>query len=210
MKYTRLIISTNNNHKVEEIKKILKELPIEVLSKKDIGISNFEVNEDGNTLEENSIKKAKALADKVEYMVMADDSGLFVDALNGAPGVYSSRYAGEDGNDKKNNIKLLEELKDVPTENRTASFLTAIALITEKKETFVVKGECRGNIGFEPTGNGGFGYDPLFIPLGYETTFAVLGDSVKNRISHRARALEEIKGLISNLLLGEDNESSSN
>lgn len=210
MKYRRLIISTNNDYKVQEIKKILEGMPIEVLSKKDIGIPNFEVNEDGNTLEENSIKKAKALAERVDYMVMADDSGLFVDVLNGAPGVHSSRYAGEDGNDEKNNIKLLHEMKDIPMEDRKASFLTAIALITEKKEIFVVEGECKGYINFELAGKDGFGYDPLFSPIGYDKTFAELGNSIKNKISHRARALEEIKNLISNILLGEENENSSN
>ncbi|MDR7869238.1 MAG: XTP/dITP diphosphatase [Tissierellaceae bacterium] len=210
MKYRKLILSTNNNHKVEEIKNILKDMPIEVLSKNDAGISSFDVDEDGTTLEENSIKKAKVLADKVEYMVMADDSGLFVDALDGAPGVYSSRYAGEEGNDDKNNIKLLNELKDISKEDRTASFLTVIALITEDKEVYTVRGECKGYIGFEPKGDNGFGYDPLFIPHGYDKTFSELGDNIKNKISHRAKALEEIKVLMSNLLKGEGNENSSN
>lgn len=203
MKYRRLVLSTNNEHKVEEIKDILKELPIEVFSKKDIDMANFEVEEDGDTLEENSIKKAKALANRVDYMVMADDSGLFVDFLNGAPGVYSSRYAGEEGNDNKNNTKLLEELKDVSLENRTASFFTVIALVTEEKEVFTIKGECKGYINFQAKGDNGFGYDPLFMPLGYDKTFAELGNDVKNKISHRARALEGMKNLLSNLIKGE-------
>lgn len=203
MKYRRLVLSTNNTHKVEEIKNILKGLPIEVLSKKDLGMANFEVEEDGDSLEENSTKKAKALAEKTEYMVMADDSGLFVDALDGAPGVYSSRYAGEEGNDKKNNLKLLKELKDVTLENRGASFFTVIALVTEEKEVFTVKGECKGYINFEAKGDNGFGYDPLFVPLGYDKTFAELGNDVKNKISHRAKALEGIEDLISNLIKGE-------
>ena len=210
MEYRKLILSTNNDHKVEEIKKILMEMPIEVLSKNDIGISNFEVIEDGKSLEENSIKKAKALADRLEYMVMADDSGLFVDALNGAPGVYSSRYAGEEANDEKNNIKLLEDLKDLPVEDRTASFFTVIALITEEKEIFIVEGECKGYINLEPKGSNGFGYDPIFIPLGYDKTFAELGHDVKNKISHRAKALQGIQDLLSNILKGEENEISSN
>ena len=210
MKYRNLVLSTNNAHKVEEIKNILNGFPIEVLSKKDIKMTNLEVDEDGITLEENSIKKAKTLAEKSEYMVMADDSGLFVDALNGAPGVYSSRYAGEEGNDQKNNMKLLEELKNVPLEDRAASFITVIALVTEDKEIFTIKGECKGYIDFEPKGNNGFGYDPLFIPLGYDETFAELGNDIKNKISHRAKALEGMKDLLSNLIQGEENENSSN
>ena len=107
MENNKLILSTNNTNKVEEIKDILKDLPIEVLSKKDIDMENLEVVEDGDTLEANSEKKAKILSSKIEYMVMADDSGLFVDSLNGEPGVYSSRYGGEEGNDKKNNEEPL-------------------------------------------------------------------------------------------------------
>ena len=154
----KLILSTNNRHKVEEIKNILKGLPIEVLSKQDVGL-DFEVDEDGQTLEENSLKKAQALAARVDYMVMADDSGLFVDALDGAPGVYSSRYAGEEGNDENNNLRLLEELKDVPLEERGARFITVMSLITEDKEVFTIKGECKGHIGLRQ-GSKGFGYAP--------------------------------------------------
>ncbi|MFY9286095.1 MAG: XTP/dITP diphosphatase [Tissierellaceae bacterium] len=195
----KLILSTNNRHKVEEIKNILKGLPIEVLSKQDVGL-DFEVDEDGQTLEENSLKKAQALAARVDYMVMADDSGLFVDALDGAPGVYSSRYAGEEGNDENNNLRLLEELKDVPLEERGARFITVMSLITEDKEVFTIKGECKGHIGFEARGSKGFGYDPLFIPEGYSKTFAELGEDVKNKISHRAKALEGVQDLIRDLL----------
>lgn len=193
MKKRTLVVSTSNQHKVEEITNILKELSIEVVSKKDVGLGNLDVIEDGETLEENSLKKAEALAEKVEYMVLADDSGLFVDILNGEPGVYSSRYAGEEGNDSKNNAKLLEKLKDVPLNNRGAKFKTIIALITENKEKIVVAGECKGKIGFEPKGKNGFGYDPLFTPEGYDKTFGELGEEVKNKISHRARALENLK-----------------
>lgn len=203
MAHRKLVLSTNNKHKVEEIKNILKDFPIEVLSKKDVGMADFDVEEDGDTLEKNSIKKAKALAEKVDYMVMADDSGLFVDALDGAPGVYSSRYAGEEGNDEKNNIKLLKELKGVSLENRSASFFSVIAIVTEEKEVFTVKGQCKGHIIFEPKGDNGFGYDPLFVPLGYDKTFAELGNDIKNNISHRARALEGIQDLLSKLIKGE-------
>ncbi|WP_313758626.1 XTP/dITP diphosphatase [Tissierella sp.] len=200
MKKRKLILSTGNQHKVEEIKNILEGLSIEVVSKKDVGLGELEVIEDGDTLEENSLKKAKALAEKLEHMVLADDSGLFVDILNGEPGVYSSRYAGEEGNDIKNNDKLLHELKDIPLIKRGAKFKTVIALITENKEVIVVYGECIGKIGFELKGKNGFGYDPLFIPDGYSKTFAELGEDVKNKISHRAKALENLKKELKNIL----------
>lgn len=200
MKHKKLVVSTGNEHKLGEIRKILKDLPIEVLSKNDVGLGSLDVVEDGSTLEENSIKKAKALAEKIDYMVLADDSGLFVDALNGEPGVYSSRYSGEEGNSKKNIEKLLNKLKDVPYERRTAKFMAVMALITEDKELIVVKGECGGTIGFEPKGNNGFGYDPIFIPDGCTKTFAELDASIKNKISHRARALENLREKILQLL----------
>lgn len=193
MVYRKLVVSTGNQHKIEEIKKILKDLPIEVVSKKEIGLGGLNIVEDGETLEENSIKKAKGLAEKIDYMVLADDSGLFVDALNGQPGVYSSRYGGEEGNDEKNNKKLLDELKDTPIEKRTSKFKAVIVLITEEKEIKIVKGECKGKIAFENKGYNGFGYDPLFLPEGYNKSFAELGEDIKNKISHRARALENLK-----------------
>lgn len=192
----KIIVSTGNQHKIIEIKNILKDLDIEVLSKNDIDIEEFDVAEDGLTLAENSIKKAKALADRVDYMVIADDSGLFVDALNGEPGVYSSRYAGEEGNDLKNNEKLLDSLKGA--NSRKAAFKTIIALITEDKVLYTVEGVCEGKIAYEPKGTNGFGYDPLFIPDGYDKSFAELGEEIKNKISHRSRALIKLKELLEN------------
>lgn len=199
----KLVISTGNPHKVEEIKNILSDLSIDVISKKDAGLAELEVIEDGDTLEDNSLKKARALAEHLNHMVLADDSGLFVDALKGDPGVYSSRYAGEEGNDKKNNEKLLRELDDISLENRNAKFKTIIALITEDKNEMIVYGECSGKIGFEEKGKNGFGYDPLFIPDGYEKTFGEIGEEQKNKISHRAKALENLKKEIINLLKDE-------
>jgi XTP/dITP diphosphohydrolase len=195
METRKLVISTGNKNKVKEIAYMLRNMNIEVISKNDIGLGDLEVIEDGNTLEDNSILKAKALAEKVDYkyMVMADDSGLFVDKLNGEPGVYSSRYAGEEGNDERNNRKLLEALKDTPIEERDSKFKTVIVLITENKETLVVEGECKGTIGLRAKGNNGFGYDPLFIPEGFKETFGELGEDIKNKISHRAKALEKLK-----------------
>ncbi len=200
MKHRKLVLSTDNIHKVKEIQDILSDLPIEVLSKKEIGLEDIDVVEDGKTLEENSIKKSKALADNIDYMVMADDSGLFVEALGGKPGVYSARYAGKDGDDAANNKKLLKELEKVPFEDRIGSFMTVISLITEEKEIFTIKGECKGHILFEPRGENGFGYDPLFVPEGYDRTFGELDEDTKNRISHRGRALDKMKGLLVQLI----------
>lgn len=205
----KLILSTGNKNKVHEIKDILKDLPIEVLSKDDIDLGHIDVVEDGTTLRENSIKKAKELSVYTDYMVMADDSGLFVDELNGEPGVYSNRYAGEPGNDSANNTKLLGALKDVEIAKRTAKFITVIALVTEDKEIITISGEVLGKIGFKNMGENGFGYDPLFLPDGYDKTFAELGEDIKNTISHRAKALEEMKKVITKLLEDDNNENNS-
>lgn len=196
----KIVISTNNKNKLREIKRILEDLPIEVLSKKDIGLEDFDVIEDGDTLEKNSVKKAEALKTKTEYMVMADDSGLFVDSLNGEPGVHSARYAGVDGDDLANNKKLLKTMKNTPLEERSAHFKAVIALITENDKIITVSGKCNGHIAFEPQGDNDFGYDPLFIPDGYEKSFAQLDGKVKNKISHRAKALEGIKKELKELL----------
>ena len=205
----KLILSTGNKNKVEEIKDILKDLAIKVLSKDEVGINNLHVVEDGSTLEENAIKKAKALKDKVDGMVMADDTGLFVDYLNGEPGINSARYSGEEGNDEKNIEKLLGKLEGVPMEKRRATFKTVIALITEDNRTITVQGECKGYIGFEKKGQSGFGYDPLFIVEGYGRTFAELGEVIKNKISHRAKALENLRKEIVNILEDDGNEDTS-
>lgn len=201
----KLIISTSNQNKVKEIKNILEDLDIEVISKADMGLGDLEVVEDGETLEENSLKKAHALAERLNHMVLADDSGIFVDALEGKPGVHSSRYAGEEGNDLKNNKKFLRELENVPEEKRDAKFKTIIVLITESKKEIIVYGECRGKIGFKELGKNGFGYDPLFIPDGYDVTFGQIEDKEKNKISHRAQALENLKKEILKLIKDEKN-----
>lgn len=200
MKNRKLVVSTGNLDKIKEIKEILKDLPIEVFGKNDIGLGDLEVIEDGNTLEANSMKKAKALAERTEYMVLADDSGLFVDILKGEPGVHSSRYGGEEGNTEKNINKLLQELKDISPNQRSASFKTVMVLITEDKETIIVHGQCKGTIGSELRGNKGFGYDPVFTPEDYDKSFGELGDGIKNKISHRAKALENLKAELLKLL----------
>lgn len=197
----KLIVSTNNNNKIKEIEYILKGIEnIEVLSKADIGLGHINIEENGKTLEDNSIIKAKTISEKTEHFVMADDSGLFVDYLKGEPGVYSSRYAGEEGNDMKNNIKLLKELNGIDYKNRTARFKTVITLIDNKKNIFTFEGVCEGHIIEEERGLNGFGYDPLFIPLGYNKTFAELGDDIKNKISHRSKALEKFRKKLMDIL----------
>lgn len=205
----RLLLATGNINKIEEIKDILKDFPLEILSVKDLGLERIEVEEDGETLEENAIIKAKSLADKFEGMVIADDSGLFVEYLNGEPGIYSARYAGIDATDEKNNNKLLNKLKGIPLDKRKAYFKTVIALIMENGEITTLTGICEGYIGFEPKGNKGFGYDPLFIVTGYDKTFAELGEEVKNKISHRAKALEKLKIKMKKILEDDGNENSS-
>ena len=193
----RLILSTDNKNKAKELREILKDLPLEILTKKEAGVDNLQVVEDGDTLEYNSLKKARELAELVDNMVMADDSGLFVDALDGEPGVYSSRYGGEDGNDALNNRTLLRNLKG---RERTAAFRTVIALITENGKEYTVKGECRGRILEEPRGDNGFGYDPLFVPEGYSETFAQLPADIKNSISHRRRAIDALREKLEEIL----------
>ncbi|WP_040683803.1 XTP/dITP diphosphatase [Thermobrachium celere] len=191
----RLIVASNNNHKVQEIKEILKPLGIEAVSLKEAGIS-IEIVEDGTTFEENAYKKAKTIYDITKEAVLADDSGLEVYALNNAPGVYSARFAGEECNYKKNNEKLLELLKDMPDDKRGARFVCTMILITKEGEVIKSVGTVEGVISKEPRGTNGFGYDPLFIVPELDKTFAELSEEEKNKISHRARALENLKGLL--------------
>lgn len=210
MKNRKLVLSTDNKHKIEEIKNILKDLPIEVLTKRDLGLENINVVEDGNTLLENSLKKAKAIKEKTSFMVMADDSGLFVDHLGGKPGIHSARYSGENSTDKKNNMKLLKELEGLSFKERKASFFAVIVLISEDNEVISVEGECKGHIGLSLKEGDFFGYDPIFIPLGYDKSFAELSADEKNAISHRGLALEKLKVTLDKFLKGELDEDNSN
>lgn len=202
MKKTRLIVASGNVHKIDEIKKILKGLPLEILSKDEVGLKELDVIEDGKTLEENAIKKALEVSKRVDGIVIADDTGLFVDKLDGRPGIYSSRYAGENATYEENNRKLLKELEGVKLEDRTAKFKTVIAIVMEDKSYKTVEGECLGKIALAPKGNEGFGYDPLFIVDGYNKTFAELGEDIKNKISHRANALKKLRVELENILKG--------
>lgn len=201
----KIILASNNAHKIEEIKKILEGLPFEIKSLKDENI-NIDIEEDGNTFEENAKKKASEIANflknrgEKEFIVMADDSGLEVDYLNGEPGIYSARYAGEHGNDKKNNEKLLKELKGVPKEKRGAQFVCQIVLVNENNKYLSIRGEVRGRLLEELSGKEGFGYDPLFFYAPLNKTFGELSSEEKNSVSHRACALKELKNRIKEII----------
>ena len=200
-----LIIASNNANKIGEIKEILKETHIEIISLKEAGV-NIDVEEDGKTFEENAYKKAKEIKDylinigKEDFMVMADDSGLEIDYLNGEPGVYSARYAGEHGNDKKNNELVLEKLKGIERYKRTAKFVCSIVVLTSMNKKFCAEGICNGIITEELNGKDGFGYDPLFYVEKSGKTFAEMSGEEKNLISHRGRALQIVQEKLETLI----------
>ncbi|MFA5383112.1 MAG: XTP/dITP diphosphatase [Eubacteriales bacterium] len=184
----KLILATRNQGKIKELVALLSPLDLEVVS-----LSLYpelpEIVEDGTTFAENAVKKAKTIASATGCLAMSDDSGLEVDYLNGAPGIYSARFAGEKSDDITNNMKLLQLLENVPREERKARFFCVVAIATPSGKIFTAEGSCRGLIAFEQKGAGGFGYDSLFYVPEFEKTFAELDPAVKNRISHRARAL---------------------
>lgn len=188
-----LVVASSNKHKIDEISKVTEKFGIDVISRDDAGISkSLEIPEDGSTFEENSYIKAKAIMDICGKPTIADDSGLMVEALGGAPGVYSARFAGEDQNDERNNEKLKDLLKDIPYKDRRAKFVSVITLLLPDGRKIVARGECPGHIIEEERGDNGFGYDPLFVPEGYGSTFGMLSSEVKNEISHRALALKNL------------------
>ena len=197
----KIILASNNIKKIKEIKEILKGCPYEVYSLKDMDI-NIEVEEDGLTFEENAKKKAmeiyEYLLNKGEsnFIVLSDDSGLEVDCLNGAPGVYSARYAGEHGNDYNNNIKLLEEMKSFKGNERSARFVCVIAVVFEDGSVKSVRGEVEGTIIEELKTEGVFGYDPLFFYKGFNKTFGEATPEEKNAISHRGNALKKLREIL--------------
>ncbi len=189
----KIIAATQNKHKIKEIQAITEPFGFQIVSREEAGIGDFEIEENGETFEENSLKKAMSIFDICGIPTIADDSGLMVDILDGGPGVYSARFAGEEGNDSKNNDKLLELMKDVPVEKRSGRFVSVITMVFSKDDIIVARGECLGHIMYEATGENGFGYDPLFAPRGYEVSFGNLPTVLKNCISHRARALKILK-----------------
>ena len=190
----KIVFATNNRHKLDEIRKIT-EGKIEILSLNDIG-SHDEIEETGSTLEENALIKARFIKNKYRYDCFAEDTGLEVEALGNAPGVYSARYAGEACRAEDNINKLLDNLKGI--ENRKARFRTIIALLMNSKAYFF-EGEIKGHIIDEKRGAAGFGYDPVFVPDGFDQTFAELGEEIKNRISHRSIATQKLVDFLFNL-----------
>jgi XTP/dITP diphosphohydrolase len=199
IKVNRIVIGTYNQKKKEEMRSILNGELFTLLDLEDFE-NPPDIVEDGVTFKENATKKAIELAMFCKMCVVADDSGLEVDALDKRPGVFSSRYCGVDASDSEKYIKILEELEGVPTEKRTARFKCAIAFARPEELQFVVEASCEGFINTEPCGKNGFGYDPIFYIPKYKQTMAELGADVKNRISHRALALrlfkERLKGFV--------------
>ncbi len=192
----KIFFASHNLDKKREIEYILKDF-FEVLY-----INDFEnypdVEETGKTLKENALIKAQHGYKFSNIITFADDTGLEVEYLNNAPGIYTARYAGENATYKDNYLKLLKELENVPIEKRNAKFRTVIVLYKNKNEIFSFEGICEGHIGIEPKGESGFGYDPVFIPNGYNKTFAELSSEIKNKISHRAKALEKFINFLKN------------
>lgn len=196
-----LLIATTNPGKRAEIESILKRYSLWIISLNDLS-SYPTVVEDGVTFEENALKKARTLAEFSGRVTLADDSGLEVDALGGAPGIHSARYGGEEAEDIRNNQKLLRALAGVPEEKRTARFVCVLALCAPPAlggGEWLFRGECAGRIAFAPRGENGFGYDPLFFYPPLNRTFAELDREAKSRVSHRGRALKEFTAAVASL-----------
>lgn len=187
----KLVIASGNEGKLREFRAILPAYGFEVVGAKEIGLS-IDIEEDGATFLENAKKKAQYVVEKTGYAALADDSGICVDALGGAPGIFSARYAGEHGNDEKNNDKLLYELRDVPEEQRTAHYSAAIVICYPDGHSVSGYGETQGRILWERTGTGGFGYDPLFYSDDLQQSFGLASAQEKNKVSHRGRAISEL------------------
>ena len=203
----KIIAATRNKHKIIEIEAITKDFGMEIISRDEAGIPKVEIPEDGDSFEENSFKKAYGIMQLCGEITIADDSGLVVDCLEGAPGIYSARFASfpgvwptkeektnnQDSSDLSNNQKLIRLIADVPYEKRTARFVSVITMVYPNGEKIVARGEVEGHLVLEEKGDCGFGYDPLFVPVGYDRTFGELSSEIKNSISHRANALIELR-----------------
>ncbi len=194
-----VIIATQNIGKAKEFEHIFDQYQIQVKSLRDLN-DPIDIIEDGETFEENALIKAKAIASKYHALVIADDSGLAVDVLNGRPGVYSARYAGEGRDDQANIDKVLSELEGVESKNRTARFVCALALVTPDGKEYVVRGECEGQILTECRGHEGFGYDPIFYLPSLEKTMAEIPKSEKNVLSHRAEAFKKLQQVLMDII----------
>lgn len=200
----KIIFATGNQNKMREIREIMGNLPVEILSMKEAGIG-ADITEDGTTFEENAAIKAKAVAELLpeqdrDTIVLADDSGLEIDALNGEPGIYSARYMGEDTSYYIKNAELIHRLEGVPEKKRTARFVCAVAAVLPDRTCLTVRGTIEGRIGYEERGSNGFGYDPIFMLPDRGCTTAELPPEEKNRISHRGQALrlmeEKLRGIL--------------
>lgn len=191
----KLLLATNNPGKAREIVSLLRELPLELVLPRELGITS-DIDEVGGSLEENAALKATALASQSGLLALADDSGLEVEVLGGEPGPLSARYAGEGASDKDRVKYLLAKLKGVPWEKRTARFRCVIAIATPEGKVELCSGECHGFIAFEPRGEEGFGYDPVFYFPGLDKTMAELPLDIKNKVSHRGEAVREAVNLL--------------
>ncbi len=195
----KLVLATQNQHKITEITQILKYPGLELLSLTDFSLAP-DIKEDGDSFRENAYLKAHQVTQLTGETALADDSGLEVTALNGAPGIYSARYAGEAATDIDNNQLLLKQMAEIPQNKRQARFCGVIAIVKPNGESFFAKGACEGLIATSPKGEHGFGYDPLFTIPKYNKTLAELGPAIKNQISHRAKALSAAREIILSLL----------
>ena len=189
---SKIIFATGNMGKIREVREILSDLGMEVVSMKEAGI-HAEITEDGKSYEENALIKAREIAKYTNAIIMADDSGLEIDYLNGEPGIYSARYLGEDTSYSVKNKNLMDRLEGVPDEKRTARFVCAIAAVMPDGRELTTRGIIEGRIGYEEAGENGFGYDPIFYVPEFGRTTAQLSPEEKNRVSHRGRALELMK-----------------
>src|SRR5690625_2133830 len=189
----QIIIATHNPGKAEEFKDLFSHYNIKAQSLLDIPANLPDIEETGHTFSENAALKAQGIASIVKQPVLADDSGLMIDALDGRPGIFSARYAGEDKNDEANIQKVLNELKGVNINNRTARFICVLALAHPNEETIFKTGYCEGTIGFTTVGTKGFGYDPIFIPKGHKRTMAEMSMTEKGRLSHRSAAMVQLE-----------------
>lgn len=185
----KILIASKNKGKIAEFKKLFSKHHIDVISLHDLEEDVEDIEETGSTFKENAALKAETIAQQMNIPVLADDSGLIVPALDGAPGIYSARYAGENANDQANNALLLKNMIDLKGDERKAHFICVLAIAKPGKETQFLTGYCEGAIANETTGTNGFGYDPLFIPEGYHQKMAELDSHVKNDISHRSVAI---------------------
>ena len=197
-----LLVATTNPGKFAEVQAFLEDLPLRIISLRDLG-NPPAVVEDGDTFEANALKKARTLAQFSGLLTLADDSGIVVDALGGAPGIFSARYCGEEGNDDKNNQKLLAELTNVPEDKRSARFVCALALCAPNRagsKEWTIRESCEGRIPFSLVGSYGFGYDPLFYYPPLDKTFGEIDRATKATVSHRGKALKKLAAILPSLV----------